>query len=233
MTKNAPFVLCWILAAATPALGAEFEDHVFSGNKFVQEKKYKEAAREYQTAIEMNPQSADANLLLGLTLANTKDLDGALRYTQASLLIKPSYSGYYNLGLIQANLGKYAESVDAYQKAVGLNTSSYQAWYQLGLVYSTDLKFDKAIEAYQKVISLNPQFAGAYQGLGSASYWNEDTATANAQVQKLRELKLDNEAKQLEAWIKDKEAKKTKAAKKAAAATSTGGLKEAPPTPAA
>ncbi len=219
MPKLRWFVLCGLLVFSGAAFAAEVEDHLLSGSQFAKEKKYKEAAREYETAVKIDPQNADANLLLGLTLANTGDLDGALKYSQASVAIKPSYSGYYNLGLIHANQGHFDLAIEAYRKAVELNDKSYQAWHQLGLVYSAALQFDKAVEAFTKVVSINPKFGLAYQGLGSAYFWSGDTAAAYGQVAKLRELELGAKADELERWLKDKEAKKNKSAQKAAKAS--------------
>ena len=218
MLKTRSFILLSLLAFTGTAGAGEIEDHLLSGSKFAGEKNYKEAAREYENAVRIDPQNPDANLLLGLTLANTGDLDNAVRYSLASVQLKPSYSGYYNLGLIYANQGKYDLAVDAYEHAVVLNGKSYQAWHQLGLVYSTSLKFDKAVEAYNKVVELNPNFASAYQGLGSAYFWSGNTEAAYAQVAKLKELKLGGKAEELERWIKDKEAKKKKSTDKAAKA---------------
>jgi tetratricopeptide (TPR) repeat protein len=213
----AAMTACFLCLSLTTVHAApvDITDHLMSGNKLVQEKHYKEAAREYETAVQLDPQNADANLLLGLTLTNTGDLERAVQYTQASIKIRPSYSAYYNLGLIYANKSRYQDAMAAYQNALKLNPSSYLGWYQLGLVYSTDLQFTKAIEAYQKVIELNPKFAQAYHGLGSAYYWNGDLASAMAQVGKLKKLKLAARSEELAKWIKNKELKK--AAHKAAA----------------
>lgn len=216
MTKARSLFLLSFLVLAGGAQAAEVEDHMLSGSKFARDKKYQEAVREYETAVSLDPKNADANLLLGLTLANTGDLERAVQYSLAAVQIKPSYSGYYNLGLIYANQGKYDLAVSAYENAVKLNPKSYQAWHQLGLVYAAALKFDKAIEAYTHVVELNPQFAPAYQGLGSAYYWAGDAPSASKQVEKLKELKLAGKAEELDRWIKDKEAKKAKAAPKAA-----------------
>ena len=210
------FLLLLSLFIFTGIAGAaEIEDHLLSGNKFAQDKKYQEAAREYGNAVRLDPKNADANLLLGLTLANVGDLDEAVKYSLAAVALKPSYSGYYNLGLIYANQGKYDLAVDAYTQAVTLNEKSYLAWHQLGKVYATDLKFDKAVEAYNKVIELNPRFADAYQGLGSSYFWSGNIEAAYAQVTKLKELKLVSKADELDRWIKDKESKKKRSAEKA------------------
>jgi Flp pilus assembly protein TadD len=209
-------LLAMMALLPTALHAAEVKDHLASGSKFAQEKKYQEAAREFRTAVQIAPDNPEANLLLGLTLANTKELDEAVQYSSKAVQLKPSYAGFYNLGLIYANQEKFDKAVEAFEKAVGLSPRSYQAWHQLGKVYATDLKFEKAIEAYGKVIELNPKFADAYQGMGSAYYWNNDKASADAQVARLRELKYQAKADQLERWIKDKETKKGKAVKTAA-----------------
>jgi len=216
MLKKCFFLFFSLFLFAHTAEAGTIEDHILSGNKFVQDKKYQEAIREYETVIKIDPQNPEANLLLGLTLANTGDLDRAVKYSTTAVQLKPTYAGYYNLGLIYANQGKYDLAVEAYEKASEINPKSYQTWYQLGLVYAQSLKFDKAIEAYNKVIELNPKFASAYQGLGGAYFWLGETESAYAQVAKLKELKLTGKAEELERWIKDKESKKKKSAEKAA-----------------
>ena len=206
------FILTGILACLlTPeSNAAEIDDHIFSGSKFVQEKKYTEAEREFRTALQINPDSAKANLFLGLLLANTGDLDGAIQYTGKAVSIEPSYTGYYNLGLVQSNKGNFSESVSAYEKAVKINSKSYEAWHQLGKVYAAALQFKEAVEAYKKAASLNAKFPDAYQGMGSAYYWSGDLTAALQQVEALNKLGFSSHALQLEKWIKDKETKKKK-----------------------
>ena len=205
-----------LLVFSGGAVAAEIQDHILSGSKFAQNKNYEDAIREFKTAVQIDPKNADANLLLGLTLANTGDLEGAVQYSLAAVELRPTYSGYYNLGLIYANQGKYELAVNAYENTVKLNPKSYQAWHQLGLVYSAALKFEKAVEAYNEAIKLNSKLAVAYQGLGSAYYWSGNTEASYVQVSKLKELQLVSKAEELERWIKDKEAKKNIAPQKPA-----------------
>ncbi len=189
---------------------AEANDHIFSGTKFVQEKKFKEAAREFEVAVQIAPENADANLLLGLSLANIGELDRAVQSTLKAVQLRPNYPAYYNLGLIYSNQGAYPDAIKAYQQAVTLNPKSYQAWHQLGKVCATTLDFKKAVEAYRHAADLNPKFPDAYQGLGSAYYWSGDLTSALQQVDALNKLKFENKALELERWIKDKETKKRK-----------------------
>lgn len=215
MIKFPPFrvalgVLFFLSGSFLTALGAEVQDHLLSGSKFVQDKKYKEAAREFQTAVDLAPEDPEANYLLGLALARAGDLEGAVRYGLKAAQLKPGYAVYYILGLVYSNQGKFDKAVEAYDSALGHNPKSYEAWYQLGKVHSTTLAFDKAVEAFQKAAELNPKFPDAYQGLGSAHYWTENLSAALQQVDALNKLGFVTEAKELENWIRNKEAKKKK-----------------------
>jgi len=149
-------------------IGAELEDHLLSGSKFVQDKKYKEAVREFEVAVSIDPKSANANRLLALSLAKTGELDKAVEYAVKAVQLEPNYSVYYLLGLLYSNQGQFDKAAEAYEEALKLNPKSYETWHQLGKVYSTTLHFDQAAEAYKKAAELNPKFPDAFQGLGSA-----------------------------------------------------------------
>jgi tetratricopeptide (TPR) repeat protein len=207
------------LAVGVSAKAATTEDYMLSGSKYIQEKKYKEAARDFETAVQLAPDNADANRLLGLSLAKLGDLDRAAQYSEKAASLKPNYAVYYILGLIYANQSSYGKAETAYGKALEQNPKSYEAWHQLGKVHATTLSFDKAIEAYSKAVSLNSKFPDAYQGLASAKYWANDLTGALQQVDELNRLGFKEKAQELERWLKDKEAKKKKAEKKAAAAS--------------
>ncbi len=194
-----------------PASAGEFEDCIARAAEHVQSRQYDKAVEEYKKALKINPKSSKANLLLGLTYANTGDHAKSIEFTKASLRIEPSYAGHHNLGLIYANKGEYAKAIESYREALKLNPESYRAWYQLGLVYATDLKFTDAIASYEKVLELNPAFTDAYLGLGSAYYWSGNSEKALEQAERLKELKADDKAKALKSWIKNTDAKKKSA----------------------
>ncbi len=208
-----PFLLC-LLIITRVAWAAEFDDHLLSGSKFTQEKKYTEAAREFETAVRLDPNNANANRLLALSLAKTGDLDRAVEYGLKAVQLEPNYPIYYVLGLIYSNQGKYDKAAEAYEQALKFNPKSYEAWHQLGKVYTTTLDFEKAVETYQKAAQLNPKFPDAFQGLGSAHYWSGNLTAALQQVDALNKLGFTEQAKELERWIKAKEAKKKKHQKK-------------------
>jgi len=208
-----PILLC-LLGIAPMLSAAELDDHLFSGSKFAQDKKYKEAVREFEVAVNIDPKSANANRLLALTLAKTGELEKAVGYALKAVQLEPNYPTYYVLGLLYSNQGQFDKATEAYEQALKLNAKSYEVWHQLGKVYSTTLHFDKAAEAYKKAVELNPKFPDAYQGLASALYWSEDLTGALQQVDALNKLGFTEQATELKRWIKDKESKKKKSGKK-------------------
>ena len=201
-----------LLSVCRVSFGSEVDDHLLSGSKFLQDKKMSEAIREFETAVNLDPENARANLLLGLALEGQNDLEKAVAYLEKSASSQPSYSAYYNLGLSYASLSQLDKSMTSFEKAAEINTKSYEAFHQLGKVRAASLQFEKAIEAYRQAASLNAKFPDAYQGMGSAYYWSGDLTLALQQVDELNKLGFESHARQLERWIKDKEAKKKKKA---------------------
>jgi tetratricopeptide (TPR) repeat protein len=71
-----------------------------------------------------------------------------------------------NLGLIQRQRGKLAESAMALEKAVELSPRQASYYNQLGITYRQQGQFTKAREAYDKAIDLDPDYASAVLNLG-------------------------------------------------------------------
>ncbi len=218
MTKRFAALLI-ALSLTGNAWAADVQDYLMSGSKFVQDKKIDEAIREFKNAVTVDPNNAEAHLLLGLALGSKKDLDQAIEHSLKSASIKPSYSAYNNLGLLYANKGQFQNGIDAYENALKLNPKSYTAWHQLGKLASSNANFTKSIEAFGKAIELNPKFPEAYQGLGSAYYMDGNMTSALQQVGRLEKMQFADKANELEKWIKSKEAKKAKVLKKLPANT--------------
>lgn len=204
--------LCLLALMPLPAAQAnDARSHIMKGNDFVARRDYKRALKEYEEAEKADPKNAGAFLLAGLTYSGLGDFDNALKATQQSIDIEPSYNAYHNLGLIYANRSDFPKSIAAYEKAIELNPTAYRTWYQMGLVYTASGDFSKAIEKFRKSIELNPRYEDAYLGLGSAYYWSGDVQSARDQALHLRSINSDK-ALALQEWIENKERKKGVAA---------------------
>lgn len=166
---------------------------------------YKNAAKEYEEALKVDPENAYATLLLGMTYANLKDYDKALQYAEKAVQLQPGFTAYYNLGLIYANKNEAKKALEALDKALLANPASYQAHYQKGAIYSSRKEYEKAIEFYQQSIKLNPQYDRAILGLAGAYYFQGDKTSAQKQIEVLRKIGKKQEADGLEIWISEKD----------------------------
>lgn len=63
---------------------------------------------------------------------------------------------------IQAALGRYAQAVEQYDKALALAPNYFEAWSNRGNALNGLKRYDEAIESFNAAIRLNPDFADAY-----------------------------------------------------------------------
>ncbi len=204
-----------LCVSATPAAAGPIEDRITKANQYIQQKDYKKAIKQYESVLEIEPDHAKTNLLLGLVYATTGDLDTAEKYTQKSIAKESSYSAYNNLAMIYANQGKMDLSIKAYEQALSMNPDAFRSWHQLGLVHQANLDFKKAIDCFVRALELNPSYTDSRLGLGSSYYWHGDMAKALEEVEKLKAANETVKADALAKWIEVKELKKSDSAKPA------------------
>jgi len=75
---------------------------------------------------------------------------------------------WFNKGFALFSLGKYEESVRAYDKVIELKPDYADAWNNKGLALKKQGKYDDAIKAYDDAIRLDPKAADAWNNKGNA-----------------------------------------------------------------
>ncbi|MGH8796697.1 MAG: tetratricopeptide repeat protein [Caldimonas sp.] len=91
----------------------------------------------------------------------------AERGFRALVQSNPELGGpHANLGVIDRQAGKLAESATELEQAVRLNPKQPLYLNQLGITYRRQGQFVKARDAYQKAITLDPSYAAPYLNLG-------------------------------------------------------------------
>ena len=96
---------------------------------------------------------------------------------------------YNNLGEAYAAEGEDDRAIEAYRKALELNTQAERVLYNLGNVYSRRGEVSAAIDAYNSAIEINPAYAKAYNNLGSLYLKNGDYEKAKENF--LKAIKLE------------------------------------------
>jgi Flp pilus assembly protein TadD len=107
-----------------------------------------------------------------------------------SLTSKPGYrdpTGFINLGYMYRTMKppKVAESVAAYERALGVDAKNGRAALGIGLAYYGARQWDRAIAAFGRVAGIDSKLAGdAFQRSAWASYHKRDMAQARAFAEK-------------------------------------------------
>ncbi len=91
------------------------------GNRLLSEKKLKEAESVYQKALEIVQDQVQALYSLGLILLEDKKLEEAEKMFRRVIKIDPDhFESHFNLGLLFGARGKYADGVEALERAVSI-----------------------------------------------------------------------------------------------------------------
>jgi tetratricopeptide (TPR) repeat protein len=75
---------------------------------------------------------------------------------------------WFNKGDLLLNLGKYNESIEAYNRAIELNQSYAIAWSHKGNAFLNLSLYSESLECYNKAIELDPKYANAWGNRGNA-----------------------------------------------------------------
>lgn len=195
------FILAFLISPVTAFAADTAADYIANGNALVQKKDYEDAIKQYQKALEEEPKNAKANLLIGLCYTQLGDLEKGLRYIEPVTQSTPSYTAFYNLGLVYAALGKSEKALQAFDQAATFNAESFAVEYQKGLVYSLMKKYAEAIPCYQRALTLNPALDRARIALVGAFLKEGDKASALEEIEKIREMNKPALAESLEARV--------------------------------
>ncbi len=119
-------------------------------------------------AIELNPKSDEAHIILAKIYCIKKLYDKALEHTEIAIKINNSSNEYlYLKGAILYELGKIEIAIGLLKKVLKSNESFYGALLLLGNIYLERKDFKTALSFYNKIIEFYPDFYGGYNCVGN------------------------------------------------------------------
>ncbi len=128
-----------------------------------------EAIANYNKAISIDPDFAEAYNNLGIALKGLGRLDEAVESYNRAISINPDFAeAHCNLGNALRDLSQLTEAVDSYDKAVSIKPAFVEAHNNLGIALKGLGRLDEAVESYLKAISINPNHTEAHNSLGNA-----------------------------------------------------------------
>jgi protein O-mannosyl-transferase len=139
------------------------------GTVYASQGQFDRAIPEYQAALRLKPDFAEAHNNFGDAYSSQGQLDKAIPEYQAALRLKPDFAqAHYNLGLAYASQGQFDRAIPEYQAALRLKPDFAEAHNNLGDAYSSQGQLDRAIVEYQTALRLNPHLVNAHYNLALA-----------------------------------------------------------------
>jgi tetratricopeptide (TPR) repeat protein/S1-C subfamily serine protease len=125
------------------------------------------AIDDYNQAIKINPNLAQAYNNRGIVRDDLGDKQGAIDDYNQAIKINPNYAqAYYNRGNVRDDLGDKQGAIDDYNLAIKINPNYAQAYYNRGIVRDDLGDKQGAIDDYNLAIKINPNYAQAYNNRG-------------------------------------------------------------------
>ena len=148
------------------APGNNLQDLIQKGIQAHQAGKLPEASAIYQQILDIEPDQADANHLLGTLAYQTGNHETASQLISKAIRTNPAVADYHcNLGNALKGLGRRDDAVDSYNKAIILNPDLAVAHNNLGNTLQDLGQSDEAVASYRKALHIDPDYAEAHSNL--------------------------------------------------------------------
>jgi tetratricopeptide (TPR) repeat protein len=129
-----------------------------------------EAIAVLRKALDRDPASVPATLALALALQKGQDVPGAEQTLLRLVELRPtSWNAFNRLGNLYFRTSRYEKAVEAYRRAIALNSDAALTHFNLGGALLRLGRFEEARAALDASIRIRP-VAEAYSNLGVAHY---------------------------------------------------------------
>ncbi|HET6680776.1 MAG TPA: tetratricopeptide repeat protein [Gemmatimonadaceae bacterium] len=139
---------------------------------------YPGAEEALRRALELSPDDAQAESLLGWAQMHQEKYDEALMAFQRVLMREPSNAlARINVGYICLRKGIFGEAIEHLSRAIRLDNdakATLYAHYYLGLVYLEREMYDDASSFFRRSLALGPNLIEAWFDLGRARWFAGD-----------------------------------------------------------
>ncbi len=126
----------------------KLQEHLNLGVAFYRSGMMEDAAREFESALEVDPNQGRANFMLGLMAFRNGRLDEALeRFDAMPEGVRQSYSVQRNRALALELLGRYEEALGALDRAHEVRPDDHEVHLLKGIVHLKAHRASKALEA--------------------------------------------------------------------------------------
>lgn len=135
------------------------------------QKKYGEAVKELDTALQLWPNNGNFYFQRGLCKSNIQRWDEAIQdYSLAYDLTPENPNILLNLSQAYIEKKEYVTAIDFAERSVQQFPDNYLSYYNLGIAFAQTKQYSEAITQFSNAIEKNPEHAGSYNNRGNTYY---------------------------------------------------------------
>ncbi len=159
--------------------------------ELIASRRYEDAAKVAQSAVELDPNNAQAFTWWGVSLVSMGKKSEALeKFVQSSQLDPNQSKTYVYWGLTLAMDEKYQDAIDKYENALLLEPENSDVYTYLGGALVKQGKHDEAIAKLEEALNFNSSNESAYGLLVDSQYHKGDYSKAWQTVARARKQKI-------------------------------------------
>ncbi len=187
------FILSFSCYNITFGADKEAQDHNKLGMDYLDKEQYELALKEFNLAIKIDPNYAEAIKNRGNVYFFQNKFEAALKEYLKAISVDPGYwNAYNNAANAYWELEKVQDALDYYDKAIKADPTAMLPYWNAGNKYLDLKQYDNAAKYFQKGLSVDPKNAPLHTYLGYTLYKMEKTDDALAHLNKAIALNPDD-----------------------------------------
>ena len=130
------------------------------GRIYMQESAFIRAISQLEQSVRLNPESAEARSMLGLSYAMRLNAGKAIEHIERAIALEPENGEHYMLlGKAHMLLTDDDGARAAYERAIELGLKRGKPYYDLGIISDRENRLDDARAFFEKAVETAPQLA--------------------------------------------------------------------------
>ncbi|MBS13998.1 MAG: hypothetical protein CME19_20680 [Gemmatimonadetes bacterium] len=119
----------------------------------------------YRKAIDARPGQTVWHYKFGRLLIDSERWSEAIPELEQAVAILPTYASHFHLASCYQKVGRFAEAIDHYQRAIAIRFDSEWAWLNLGGSLGGQRRLEEAEHAYRQALRYHPGLVDARERL--------------------------------------------------------------------
>lgn len=137
---------------------AAYKEHFQAGRRLVEQQRYDEAVREFQTALASNPKDTHLYDNLGFCFRKLHKYDAAARALNTATSINPRDKyAHLELAIVYCDRRDFAHAIELLNECISLNPLDAAPRFWLGYALYAEKKDQDAIAAFDEALKVHPK----------------------------------------------------------------------------